>query len=103
MRRHNGRPARPGRIPAYGSRLRLPALGCIGVDPGVSSHRASRRLTEQQCPEPLADDIVASLRHDEQDRAREDDVLAGLLQCEDLSHRLYELFWPEGAPPYGSI
>ena len=28
---------------------------------------------------------------------------AGLLQCEDLSHRLYELFRPEGAPPYGSI
>ena len=28
---------------------------------------------------------------------------AGLLQCEDLSRRLYELFWPGGAPPYGSI
>ena len=24
------------------------------------------------------------------------DVLAGLLQCEQLSRRLYELFWPEG-------
>ena len=30
-------------------------------------------------------------------------VREGLLLCEELSERLYELFWPEGAPPYGSI
>ena len=32
-------------------------------------------------------------------RAPEDEVLAGLILCEELSRRLYELFWPEGAPP----
>ena len=31
-----------------------------------------------------------------EDRAPEDDVLDGLMQCEELSQRLYQLFWPEG-------
>ena len=31
-----------------------------------------------------------------EDKIPEDAVRAGLLQCEELSARLYELFWPEG-------
>ena len=38
-----------------------------------------------------------------EDRDQEDEVIAGLMLCEELSRRLYELFWPEGPPPYGSI
>ena len=30
-------------------------------------------------------------------------VRGGLRLCEQLSEKLYELFWPEGAPPYGNI
>ena len=38
-----------------------------------------------------------------EDRYSETEVIAGLMLCEELSQRLYELFWPEGAPPYDSI
>ena len=31
-----------------------------------------------------------------EDRDQEDEVIAGLMLCEELSQRLYELFWPEG-------
>ena len=31
-----------------------------------------------------------------EDRDQEDEVIAGLMLCEELSRRLYELFWPEG-------
>ena len=34
-----------------------------------------------------------------EDGSTADDVRAGLRLCEELSRRLYELFWPEGAPP----
>ena len=33
-----------------------------------------------------------------EDRDPEGDVLDGLLQCEELSQRLYQLFWPGGLP-----
>ena len=33
-----------------------------------------------------------------EDRAPEDEVLDGLMQCEELSARLYQLFWPGGLP-----
>ena len=36
-------------------------------------------------------------------RGLEDEVLDGLMLCEELSQWLYELFWPEGAPPYDSM
>ena len=32
-----------------------------------------------------------------EDEADEDEVTAGLELCEELSERLYELFWPEGS------
>ena len=32
------------------------------------------------------------------DRAPEDEVLSGFMLCEELSARLYELFWPGGLP-----
>ena len=32
------------------------------------------------------------------DRDPEDDILAGLILCEELSERLYQLFWPAGLP-----
>ena len=32
-----------------------------------------------------------------EDGAAVDDVIAGLMLCEELSERLYALFWPEGA------
>ena len=32
------------------------------------------------------------------DRDSKDEVLDGLTQCEELSQRLYELFWPGGLP-----
>ena len=38
-----------------------------------------------------------------EDRDHEVDVIAGLRLCEELSRRLYELFWPEGAAVDGSI
>ena len=38
-----------------------------------------------------------------EDRDPEGDVRAGLRLCEELSQRLYELFWPQALPPYGSI
>ena len=34
-----------------------------------------------------------------EDGSTADDVRAGLRLCEELSRRLYELFWPEGALP----
>ena len=33
-----------------------------------------------------------------EDRDQADDVIAGLRQCEALSQRLYQLFWPIGQP-----
>ena len=33
-----------------------------------------------------------------EDRSPEDEVRAGLILCEELSARLYELFWPGGLP-----
>ena len=33
-----------------------------------------------------------------EDRAPEDEVLEVLMQCEELSERLYQLFWPGGLP-----
>ena len=34
-----------------------------------------------------------------ENRAREDDVLSGLILCEELSQKLYELFGPDGHSP----
>ena len=34
-----------------------------------------------------------------EDRSPEDEVIAGLILCEELSARLYQLFWPEGGSP----
>ena len=36
-----------------------------------------------------------------EDGAAVDDVIAGLMLCEELSERLYALFWPEGAAAEG--
>ena len=33
-----------------------------------------------------------------EDRTPEDEVIAGLILCEELSQRLYQLFWPGGLP-----
>ena len=38
-----------------------------------------------------------------EDKDQEVDVIAGLRLCEELSRRLYELFWPEGTAADGSI
>ena len=38
-----------------------------------------------------------------EDKYPENDVRAGLRLCEELSRRLYELFWPEGAAAVGNI
>ena len=35
-----------------------------------------------------------------ENRDPEDDVLAGLILCEELSERLYQLFGPGGRSPY---
>ena len=44
---------------------------------------------------------VARIMHSNfyENRDPEDDVLAGLILCEELSRRLYQLFWYEGALP----
>ena len=34
-----------------------------------------------------------------EDRAPENDILAGLILCAELSERLYQLFWPDGHHP----
>ena len=49
--------------------------------------------------------MVASRLHSNfyENEMPENQVLDGLMLCEELSRRLYELFWPEGAPPYGNI
>ena len=33
-----------------------------------------------------------------EDRANENEVIGGLILCEELSQRLYQLFWPGGLP-----
>ena len=33
-----------------------------------------------------------------EDRANENEVIGGLMLCEELSQRLYQLFWPGGLP-----
>ena len=33
-----------------------------------------------------------------EDRSSEHEILAGLMLCEELSQRLYQLFWPAGLP-----
>ena len=44
--------------------------------------------------------VARSLRSNfHEDRDPEYDVLAGLMLCEELSRRLYQLFWPAGHSP----
>ena len=43
--------------------------------------------------------LIASKLHSNfyEDELHEDIVLDGLIQCEQLSERLYALFWPDGS------
>ena len=36
-----------------------------------------------------------------ENETQENQVSGGLVLCDDLSQRLYQLFWPEGSPPAG--
>ena len=60
---------------------------------GDSGDAANRRLINNSF-------VIARALHSNfyDDRAPEDEVLDGLMQCEELSARLYQLFWPGGLP-----
>ena len=60
---------------------------------GDSGDAANRRLINNSF-------VIARALHSNfyDDRAPEDEVQDGLMQCEELSARLYELFWPGGLP-----
>ena len=60
---------------------------------GDSGDAANRRLINNSF-------VIARALHSNfyDDRAPEGEVLDGLMQCEELSARLYELFWPGGLP-----
>ena len=58
---------------------------------GNSGDAANRRLINNSFR------IARSLHFNfYEDRDHWDEVLDGLMQCEELSQRLYQLFWPEG-------
>ena len=52
-----------------------------------------------------ADFLIASKLHSNfyENEMPGEQVQDGIITCERLSQRLYQLFWPEGAPPYGNI